>query len=103
MQSGNHIIKNLEIFGREQIFNNPETKQYCSSIFMDIPNEEIVRRIVERDPRTTREEIDRRIASTDYEREQSKKLCDHYVDVFGMDREQQYDYILNLIDQIANE
>ena len=82
---------------------NPEARAYCYSIFMDIPNDEIVRRIVERDPRTTRDEIERRLASTNYEREQSKKLCDHYVDVFGMNREEQYDYILNLIDQMTKK
>jgi guanylate kinase len=103
MQSGCNVIKNLEIFGREQIVAKPEIKEYCYSIFMDIPDDEIVRRIVERDPRTTRDEIERRLASTNYEREQSKLLCDHYVDVFGMNRGEQYDYILNLIDQVTKK
>jgi hypothetical protein len=70
---------------------------------MDIPDDEIVRRIVERDPRTTRDEIERRLASTNYERDQSKLLCDDYIDVFGMGREEQYDYILNLIDQVTKK
>lgn len=103
MQSKYNVIKNLEIFGREQIVAKVDIKSYCYSIFMDIPDDEIVRRIVERDPRTTRDEIQRRLASTNYEREQSKLLCDHYVDVFGMSREEQYDYILNLIHQVTQE
>lgn len=97
------VIKNLEIFGREKIVAQEDVRKYSYSIFMDIPDEEMIRRILERDPNCPQEEINYRLQSAQYERSQAKKLCDHYIDVLGMTREQQYDYIHQLIDQIAQE
>lgn len=97
------VIKNLEIFGREKIVAQQDVRQYSRSIFMDIPDEEMTRRILDRDPGCLQVEIDHRLESAQYERAQAKKLCDHYVNVFGMTREEQYDNIHQLINQIAQE
>lgn len=100
---GESVIKNLEIFGREKIVAQDHVRSYARSIFMDIPDEEMVRRILERDIDCPQEEIDRRLLSAQYERSQAKKLCDHYVNTYGMTRAQQYDHILQLIDTISDK
>jgi guanylate kinase len=100
---GKSVIKEMEINGWTSVVEKPEVKEYCYSIFMDIPDEEMVRRILERNPETPHIEIENRLESAQIEREQALMLCDYYVDVFEMSREEQASYVKKVVDYLVNK
>lgn len=102
--SGKHVIKEIEIYGWEKIVANPWVRDYCYSIFMNISDQKMMRRILDRNPDTTQKELENRLKSAPYEREQAKLLCDNYVEVEYMSRTEQARYVKKLIaDLVQNK
>jgi arginine repressor len=71
---------------------------------MNISDQKMMRRILDRNPDTTQKELENRLKSAPYEREQAKLLCDNYVEVEYMSRTEQARYVKKLIaDLVQNK
>jgi guanylate kinase len=86
---GKNVLKQVDIHGREQIVAKPELRGFCRSVFMDITDDVIRQRILNRDPSISEEEIQRRLESAQYERSKAVELCDMVIDVSAMTMEEQ--------------
>ena len=79
--AGNTIIKEVDMAWLEEIQKNfPDLRESYTSIFLDVPEDTMIERNLERNPNTPQEEIDKRIHSLKNEKAKASELCDYIVD-----------------------
>jgi len=69
-----------------------------TTIFLDIPVETVRERILQRDPNTPEENIEKRIASMLEEKKKSEEICDYIIDA-TQTPEQVMQEVLSIIDK----
>jgi len=75
------LIKEIDTKGLIQLHeNHPEFRENYTSIFLDISNEQITKRFYERHPDGKKIDLDNRIESASFEREQAETYCDYIID-----------------------
>ncbi len=84
------VLKQVDIYGWEQIIEQDDVRRYSRSVFMDVSDETMRARMVARDASITEEEVARRLESAQYERLKAQELCDVVIDVDGMGVEEQF-------------
>ncbi|MCD5375400.1 guanylate kinase [Candidatus Gracilibacteria bacterium] len=81
LSQGKIMMKEIDTKGLKQLNEkHPDFSPHYSSFFLDISNEEMRRRFYERNPDGKPEDIENRIESTNFEREQAQKYCDIIID-----------------------
>lgn len=81
LENGRIMIKEIDTKWLKQLSeNHPDFKQYYTSIFLDVSNQEMIRRYLERHPEWCEQDIENRLESANLEREQAKKYCDYIID-----------------------
>ncbi len=73
-------IKEIEILGLDKIVANGKIDGKYVTIFMDLDNETMRKRILWRQPNISQEELHNRLESADYERKRGHELCDYIID-----------------------
>lgn len=92
-----NVLKQVDIHGREQIMAQDNVRQYSRSVFMDVSDETMRERILQRDITTSKEDIHHRLESAHYERLKAQELCDVVIYVDGMSPEEQLDAVKGII------
>jgi len=81
IEDGKILMKEVEIVGLEKIRAElPEFKENYTTIFLDVPEDIMRARNLERNPDTLKDELDKRAASLKIESEKAWELCDHIID-----------------------
>lgn len=81
IEAGNIVMTEIDTKWLKQVLEkHPNFKEHFTSFFLDVPDEEIRRRFYERNPDGKAEDIENRIESTIFEREQAQKYCDYIID-----------------------
>jgi len=81
LQDGKILMKEVDTKGLKQVIEkHPDFREHFTSFFLDVPNTEMERRYFERNPDGKIEDIQNRLDSTLFEREQAQKYCDHIID-----------------------
>lgn len=81
LQAWDIMIKEIDTKWLKQLHeNHADFKEHYTSIFLNVPDEEIRKRFYERNPDWKPEDIENRIQSTIFERKQAKKYCDYIID-----------------------
>ena len=81
ISDGKILLKEIETKWLKQIIHShPEFRKNFTSLFLDVQNEEMVRRYLERHPDGNKSDIHNRLESSNHEREDAKKYCDYIID-----------------------
>lgn len=81
LDAGNIVMTEIDTKGLKQVIEeHPELRENFTSFFLDVPNEEMRRRFYDRNPDGKAQDIENRIESTTFERDQAQKYCDHIID-----------------------
>ena len=81
IKSGKILLKEVDTIGLGDIQRDfPELRDSYTSIFLDIPEEVMRERNLERNPDTSIEELEKRAESMRHEREAAAEICDHIID-----------------------
>jgi guanylate kinase len=75
-------VKEIDMNGLQKLKATGKLIVPCYSLFFDIPNELMMKRITSRAP-IVEKELEHRLASADHERALARKLCDYYIDTEG--------------------
>lgn len=73
-------IKELEILGREKVRHDSFFGPKCRTIFLDIDDTTMTIRMLQRQPDMAMEELESRLKSAEYERNQARNLCHYLID-----------------------
>jgi len=81
LKNGRILLKEIETKWLKQIHeNHPDFKKNYTSFFLDVSNEEMKRRYLERHPEGCEHDIKNRLESASLERKQAEKYCDYIID-----------------------
>jgi len=86
-------VKELEILGREKVRNDSFFGPKCRTIFLDIDDTTMTIRMLKRQPDMSMEELESRLKSAEYERDQARNIC-HYL----IDARQSFDDVKEQVD-----
>ena len=79
--SGKTMMKEIDTKWLKQLSeNHPDFKENYTSFFLDVSNDEMVRRYLERHPEGCKNDIQNRLESASLERQQAEKYCDYIID-----------------------
>ena len=92
------IIKEIEVEGLKDIFlNNPDLKEYITTIFLDISKEILLERIEVRWAKMSEEELNNRLNSLENEKKDSQIYCDYIIDTSDKTKDETLEIVLNII------
>lgn len=75
------MLKEIDTKWLEQLIEkHPEFRENFTSFFLDVSNDEMTRRYLERHPDGCVNDISNRLESANLERQQAKKYCDYIID-----------------------
>jgi len=81
LSAGNIIMTEIDTKWLKQVIEkHPDFRESFTSFFLNVPDDEIRRRFYQRNPDWKTEDIENRIESTLFEREQAKQYCDYMID-----------------------
>lgn len=81
LEKWNIVMTEVDTKGLGQVIEkHPHFRDNFSSFFLDVPNAEMERRYFERNPDGKIEDIQNRLDSAIFEREQAQKYCDYIID-----------------------
>lgn len=81
LAAGKILLKEVDTKGLKQVLDNhPDFRKSFTSFFLDVSNDEMTRRYLERHPEGNKHDIDNRLQSASLERQQAKKYCDYIID-----------------------
>lgn len=81
LKNGRIMLKEIDTKGLKQLSeNHPEFKQHYTSFFLNVSNQEMTRRYLERHPEGCENDIKNRLESASLERQQAEKYCDYIID-----------------------
>lgn len=81
LKKGNIVMTEIDTKGLKQVQEkHPNFREHYTSFFLDVPNEEMTRRYLERHPEGSKDDIINRLDSASFERQQAQKYCDHIID-----------------------
>lgn len=79
--AGKIVFKEVDTKGLIQVWEkHPQFRKNYTSFFLDVANEEMIRRYLERHPDGDKNDIQNRLESANHEREDAKKYCDYIID-----------------------
>ncbi len=75
------LMTEIDTKGLKQVQEkHPNFRKNYTSFFLNVPNEEMERRYLERHPEGSRDDIKNRLESATLEREQAQEYCDYIID-----------------------
>jgi guanylate kinase len=81
LTAGKILMKEIDTKGLKQVIeNHANFKVNFTSFFLDVSNQEMTRRYLERHPEGCENDIKNRLESASIEREQANKYCDYIID-----------------------
>jgi len=81
LENGQIMLKEIDTKGLKQLSeNHPDFREYYTSFFLNVSNEEMTRRYLERHPEGCASDIQNRLESASFEREQAETYCDYIID-----------------------
>lgn len=81
LKTGKTMMKEIDTKWLKQLHkNHPEFKENYTSFFLDVSNDEMVRRYLERHPEGCKNDIKNRLESASLERKQAQEYCDFIID-----------------------
>lgn len=81
LQEWKTMLKEIDTKWLKQLReNHPSFKEHYTSFFLDVSNEEMTRRYLERHPEGCVNDIANRLESASFERTQAQEYCDYIID-----------------------
>lgn len=81
LENGKLVMTEIDTKGLKQVMEkHPSLREHYTSFFLDVPNDEMTRRYLERHPDGSQDDIINRLESASLEREQAQKYCDYIID-----------------------
>ena len=97
LKNGQIMLKEIDTKGLKQLSeNHPDFKPYYTSFFLNVSNQEMTRRYLERHPEGCENDIKNRLERASLEREQAEKYCDYIIDA-SQSPEQVLQEVLDII------
>jgi len=81
LKDGKILMTEIDTKGLKQVMEkHPNFRDSYTSFFLDVPNQEMTHRYLERHPEGSKDDIVNRLESASFEREQAQKYCDYIID-----------------------